>query len=91
MAAWRNPYMLWLGGHGNTRRERLHRLNQDAHALIRRDSPLQPGDVIHRPTLDAYVRGLNRHTGRRVEAALSRSDETSAALVLKFRVFAPPP
>jgi hypothetical protein len=51
------------------------------HARILANSPLRapegaaPGDLFLKPELDEYLRRLNRHPGRIVEAALSSSDE----------------
>jgi hypothetical protein len=46
------------------------------HEPIRRRSPFQAGEgeenVLKRPSLDDYLYRLNRHPGRRVDAALSR-------------------
>ncbi|MGD9789865.1 MAG: ShlB/FhaC/HecB family hemolysin secretion/activation protein [Phycisphaerales bacterium] len=41
------------------------------HARIRLQSPAQPGGVVRRDDLSAYVSRLNRHPGRRVEVAVA--------------------
>lgn len=56
--------------------------NHKVHEPLRRRSPFQPveddgddtqrRDILRRPTLDDYLHRLNRHPGRRVDAALSR-------------------
>ncbi len=55
-------------------------INHRAHEPVRRRSPFQPAgaegapqrDILRRPALDDYMHRLNRHPGRRVDAALSR-------------------
>lgn len=51
------------------------------HSRIARHSPLKPaaagehGSLLSKPLLDDYLRRLNRHPGRTVEAAISATDE----------------
>jgi hemolysin activation/secretion protein len=67
------------------------RLDNPRHDRIRENSPLQPGeegapgDVLRRDTLDEYLYRLNRHPGRRVEAAISGGD-TPGDVVLDYIV-----
>lgn len=58
------------------------RINHPAHRLIRANSPLQPaepdseepGDLLRSDKIDKYLYRLNRHPGRRVEAAVGAGD-----------------
>ena len=56
-------------------------VNAPRHARIARYSPLKPdaagghGALLRKSQLDDYLRRLNRHPGRTVEAAISASDE----------------
>ena len=58
-----------------------------AHDRIRRNSPLvartdsTPGSLIEKQLLDEYLRWLNRHPGRSVEAALSSTDQTGRVVL----------
>jgi hemolysin activation/secretion protein len=67
------------------------RLDNPRHARIRENSPLQPGeegatgDVLRRDVLDEYLYRLNRHPGRRVEAAIS-GGENPGDVVLDYIV-----
>jgi hemolysin activation/secretion protein len=55
-------------------------IGHKVHEPLRRRSPFQPDgegdaaprDILRRPALDNYLHRLNRHPGRRVDAALSR-------------------
>lgn len=61
-------------------------INLPAHAWIRDQSPLQPGneseraDLIRKDILDRHIYYLNRHPGRRVEATLGDAGEGKASL-----------
>ena len=69
------------------------KINNEAHTKILEDSPLQPTgavgagttDLLDRRKLEDYLYRLNRHSGRRVEAALSPAEEPGG-IVLDFRV-----
>ncbi len=69
------------------------KIDNEAHARILRDSPLQPTgaadddstDLLDRRQLEDYLYRLNRHSGRRVEAALSPAAEPGE-IVLDYRV-----
>jgi hemolysin activation/secretion protein len=67
------------------------RINHRVHTRIRENSPLQPGsegvsgDVLQREALDDYLYRLNRHPGRRVDAAIS-AGETPGDVVLDYIV-----
>lgn len=69
------------------------RVNNEVHARILMDSPLQPSgvgqdgrsDLLDREALEDYLFRLNRHSGRRVEAALSPASEPGG-IVLDYRV-----
>jgi hypothetical protein len=59
------------------------RINHSAHRLIRENSPLQPasptqagepGDLLRADEIDNYLFRLNRHPGRRVEAAVGAGE-----------------
>ncbi len=70
------------------------KINHELHDSIRADSPLQPvgstdddsTELLDRRKLENYLFRLNRHSGRRVEAALSPAEETGG-VVLDYRVF----
>ncbi len=50
--------------------------NPDAvHARIREQSPVQPGGLVRRDQMDDFMFRLNRHPGRRVDAALAPGEE----------------
>jgi hemolysin activation/secretion protein len=61
-------------------------INLPAHAWIRNQSPIQPGDettradLIRQDKLDRYIYFLNRHPGRRVEATLGDAGGGNASL-----------
>jgi hemolysin activation/secretion protein len=69
------------------------KIDNDLHMSIRENSPLQPtgiaeGDqssLLDRRKLEDYLFRLNRHAGRRVEAALS-PDSEPGGIVLDYRV-----
>ncbi|MFM9996881.1 MAG: ShlB/FhaC/HecB family hemolysin secretion/activation protein [Phycisphaerales bacterium] len=61
------------------------RLNDPRHDFIREGSPVQPAsetgdgprrDLLRKDLVDAYMQRLNRHPGRRVDAAVSAGEET---------------
>lgn len=69
------------------------KINNEIHAGVRTGSPLQPAgsgdkeatDLLDRRALEDYLHRLNRHPGRRVEAALSPAEEPGE-VVLDYRV-----
>jgi hemolysin activation/secretion protein len=69
------------------------KVDNEIHARIRRDSPIQASgvadddqtDLIDRKRLEDYLYRLNRHPGRRVEAALAPGTEPGD-VVLDYRV-----
>ena len=72
------------------------KINNEAHSQILTRSPLQPKgvadrtgdgttDLLNRRELEDYLYRLNRYSGRRVEAALSPSEEPGG-VVLDYRV-----
>jgi hypothetical protein len=69
------------------------RIDNELHTRIREDSPLQPAgsatdastNLVNRRALEDYLFRLNRHGGRRVEAALSPSEDPGG-VVLDYRV-----
>ncbi|HPG24299.1 MAG TPA: hypothetical protein PLW10_01575 [Myxococcota bacterium] len=69
------------------------KIDNALHARIRERSPLQPTavagdgttDLVDRRALEDYLFRLNRHAGRRVEAALSPAEEPGG-VVLDYRV-----
>jgi len=68
-----------------------YRINHPAHQRIRDNSPLQPGaegqegDLLQKTALDNYLFRLNRHPGRRVDAAVAAGD-TPGTVVLDYIV-----
>jgi hypothetical protein len=71
----------WIGPPRWWARRRLEdRINHPAHRLVRENSPLQPpdadrpGDVLRSDRIDNYLFQLNRHPGRRVEAAIGAAE-----------------
>ena len=69
------------------------KINNEAHIRILERSPLKPSgavdaettDLLDRRELEDYLYRLNRHPGRRVEAALSPAEEPGG-IVLDYRV-----
>ncbi|MFP6655790.1 MAG: hypothetical protein VCB25_09185 [Myxococcota bacterium] len=69
------------------------KINNEIHSRIVDQSPLQPSfavdagatDLLNRRELEDYLYRLNRHSGRRVEAALSPAEEPGG-IVLDYRV-----
>lgn len=71
------------------------KINNEIHTRIVDQSPLQPSlavdaeadatDLLNRRELEDYLYRLNRHSGRRVEAALSPAEEPGG-IVLDYRV-----
>ncbi len=69
------------------------KIDHELHEGIRRDSPLRPAEsgreqgteLVDRRALEDYLFRLNRHSGRRVEAALSPATEPGE-VVLDYRV-----
>ncbi|MEL6394624.1 MAG: ShlB/FhaC/HecB family hemolysin secretion/activation protein [Planctomycetota bacterium] len=64
--------------------------NERAHRRISKHSPLEAGDLLSRRVLDKYVGGLNRHPGRRVDAALA-SAGTGGLVSLDYVISEPKP
>jgi len=70
------------------------KIDHELHEGIRAKSPLQPAgssdddstELLDRRELEDYLFRLNRHSGRRVEAALSPAEEPGG-IVLDYRVF----
>lgn len=68
-------------------------IDNEIHEKIRADSPLQPAgvggddatDLLDRRALEDYLHRLSRHSGRRVEAALSPG-EAPGEVVVDYRV-----
>ncbi len=69
------------------------RIDHEVHRRIREASPFQPAaaaregssDLLNRRELDAYLFRLNRHPGRRVDAALAPSED-GTGIALDYRV-----
>jgi hypothetical protein len=69
------------------------KIDNEIHQRIREGSPLQPAgvgeeeatDLLDRRALEDYLHRLNRHSGRRVEAALSPGEEPGE-VTLDYRV-----
>ena len=69
------------------------KIDNEIHERIRLASPLQPAsvgdedatDLLDRHALEDYLHRLNRHSGRRVEAALSPGEEPGE-VILDYRV-----
>lgn len=68
------------------------KIDNELHERIRLGSPLQPlgvgedkSDLLDRDALEDYLHRLNRHSGRRVEAALAPGEEPGE-VVLDYRV-----
>lgn len=53
--------------------EHEKRIDNDAHDRIRRNSPIQEQGLLDQSLLNEYIYRLNRHPGRRVDAAVSSS------------------
>lgn len=51
--------------------DRDQRLNNELHKPIRDHSPLQPGDLMRKDLVEDYLFRLSRHSGRRVDVAIS--------------------
>jgi hypothetical protein len=51
------------------------RIDSPVHQRIKQQSPLQPGDLLRKDDLDAYLARLNRHPGRSVDVTLSAATE----------------
>ena len=49
--------------------------NDPVHVRVREQSPVVPGNLVQRDAIDDYLFRLNRHPGRRVDAAVSGSVE----------------
>jgi len=69
------------------------KVNNPAHRAIRRGSPIQPAALVREGTTDLvledelenYLFQLNRHPGRRVEAALAGAEDGGVALDLRIQ------
>jgi len=74
--------------------EESWKINNPAHRAIRQSSPIQPAalvrkgttDIVHKRELEDYLFRLNRHSGRRVEAALAGA-EGEDGIALDLRVY----
>lgn len=62
------------------------RTNPERLERLRTGSPLSAGNLIHRDQLDDYILRLNRHPGRRVDAALVPSSEKVGDVELQYLV-----
>lgn len=70
------------------------KIDHELHERLRDESPLQPSgqatedstNLLNRRALEDYLYRLNRHSGRRVEAALSPAEEPGG-VVVDYRVF----
>ncbi len=51
------------------------KMNNPAHALTLRNSPIRKGDLLRKDKLDDYTFALNRHPGRRVDVAVGAADD----------------
>ncbi len=51
------------------------KINSPAHAKIRANSPVKPGGLLLKNQIDEYIFRLNRHAGRRVDAAIASAGE----------------
>lgn len=76
---------------GGNRPSAANRINHPVHDHIRRNSPLvptpgdEPGEALRKDRLDDYLFRLNRHPGRRVDAAIA-SSERPGEVVLDYIV-----
>jgi hemolysin activation/secretion protein len=61
------------------------------HDRMLRQSPLREGDLLRSDTLDRYVFRLNRHPGRRVDAALAPGGSQADELDLDYLIYEPKP
>lgn len=68
-------------GFGQKWYEREDNLDNPRHGWIREKSPLQEGDLLRKPALDDRLAFLNRHPGRRVDAALSPTGEPGGVVL----------
>ena len=60
-------------------------INSDNHATIKKQSPLNQGDVMDKEVLEDYLYSLSRFPGRTVSAAVS-SEPSNAQVVLDYYV-----
>ena len=60
-------------------------INSDNHAVIKKQSPLNQGDVMEKEVLEDYLYSLSRFPGRTVSAAVS-SEPSNAQVVLDYYV-----
>ena len=60
-------------------------INSDDHAVIKKQSPLNQGDVMEKEVLEDYLYSLSRFPGRTVSAAVS-SEPSNAQVVLDYYV-----
>ncbi|MBX3379358.1 MAG: hypothetical protein KF805_04635 [Phycisphaeraceae bacterium] len=70
---------------GDRLAENQQRIDNPIHARIRKQSPLQSGDLIRKDKLDNYALRLNRLAARRVDVALGPTRE-SGEVVLDYLV-----
>ena len=60
-------------------------VNSDKHATIKKESPINEGDVMQKEVLEDYLYSLSRFPGRTVSAAVS-NEPSSAQVVLDYYV-----
>ncbi len=58
------------------------RIQNPAHAMVREQSPVKPGEMVNKNVVDDYVLQLNRQPGRRVDVAIARADSDEPAEVM---------
>jgi len=51
------------------------------HTRIREQSPVKPGDLVHRDQIDEYLFRLNRHPGRRVDVAVAAGEKPEEVVI----------
>ena len=62
------------------------RLNPQRLERIRMSSPLNVGNLVRRDLLDDYMLTLNRHPGRRINAALVPSSDKPGEVTLQYQI-----
>ena len=60
-------------------------VNSDKHATIKKESPINEGDVMQKEVLEDYLYSLSRFPGRTVSAAVS-NEPSSAQVILDYYV-----
>lgn len=56
-------------------------VDHPAHARIRENSPIGPGDLLDKAALDRYLARLNRHPRRNVDLTLTSADEAGGVFL----------